>query len=96
LGYDEGAMANTQDFKGKWALVTGASAGIGIALARELAAHGAKLILTARRRERMETLAAQLAAKGTEVRIVIADLNDQRRRSRFLMQPWARVWWSTF
>ena len=69
-------MANTQDFKGKWALVTGASAGIGIALARELAAHGAKLILTARRRERMETLAAQLAAKGTEVRIVIADLND--------------------
>lgn len=69
-------MANTQEFNGKWALVTGASAGIGIALARELAAHGAKLILTARRRERMETLAAELAARGTEVRIVIADLND--------------------
>jgi short-subunit dehydrogenase len=69
-------MANTQDFKGRWALVTGASAGIGIALARELAAQGAKLILTARRKERMETLAAELAAKGTEVRIVNADLND--------------------
>ena len=69
-------MANTQDFKGRWALVTGASAGIGIALARELAAQSAKLILTARRRERMETLAAELAAKGTEVRIVTADLND--------------------
>jgi short-subunit dehydrogenase len=69
-------MANTQDFNGKWALVTGASSGIGATLARELAKHGAKLVLTARRRDRMETLAAELTAKGTEVRIVTADLND--------------------
>jgi hypothetical protein len=69
-------MANTQDFNGKWALVTGASAGIGIALARELASHGAKLILTARRKERLESFAAELKGKGTEVRIVTADLND--------------------
>lgn len=68
-------MAKTQEFKGKWALVTGASAGIGTALARELAAHGARLILTARRKDRLESLAAELAAKGTEVRIVLADLN---------------------
>jgi short-subunit dehydrogenase len=69
-------MASTQDFKGKWALVTGASSGIGAALARELATHGAKLILTARRRDRLETLAAELTAGGTEVRIITADLND--------------------
>ena len=69
-------MANTQDFNGRWALVTGASAGIGAALARELAAHGAKLILTARRKDRLELLAAEFAAKGTEVRIIVADLND--------------------
>jgi len=69
-------MANTQDFNGKWALVTGASAGIGVALARELARHGAKLILTARRKDRLEALAAELTARGTEVRIVVADLND--------------------
>jgi short-subunit dehydrogenase len=69
-------MANTSDFKGKWALVTGASAGIGVALARELAGHGAKLILTARRKERLESFAAELAARGTEVRIVAADLNN--------------------
>ncbi|MGA3264276.1 MAG: SDR family oxidoreductase [Terracidiphilus sp.] len=69
-------MASTQEFNGKWALVTGASAGIGVALARELAGHGARLILTARRRERLETLAAELRARGTEVRIVAADLND--------------------
>jgi len=74
--YDEPDMANTQDFNGKWALVTGASAGIGVALARELAAHGARLILTARRKDRLETIAAELAAKGTEVRTVVADLND--------------------
>ncbi len=64
------------DFNGRWALVTGASAGIGVALARELANHGAKLILTARRADRLETLAAELTAKGTEVRTVVADLND--------------------
>lgn len=69
-------MADVTDFKGRWALVTGASAGIGTALARELASHGAKLILTARRKERLEKLAAELTAKGTEVRIVVADLND--------------------
>lgn len=69
-------MSNTQDFNGKWALVTGASAGIGIALARELAGYGAKLILTARRKDRMEALALELAENGTEVRIVTADLND--------------------
>ena len=68
-------MSRAQDFKGKWALVTGASAGIGAALARELAAHGAKLILTARRQARLQALAAELAAQGTEVRIVVADLN---------------------
>jgi len=76
IRYDGRAMANTQDFNGKWALVTGASAGIGVALARELARHGAKLILTARRRDRLEALAAEFAAQGTEVRIVVADLND--------------------
>ena len=69
-------MADVTDFKGKWALVTGASAGIGTALARELALHSANLILTARRKDRLASLAAELTAKGAEVRIVVADLND--------------------
>jgi short-subunit dehydrogenase len=69
-------MATGRDFEGRWALITGASAGIGAALARELAGRGAKLILTARRRDRLEALEAEFAAKGTETRIVVADLND--------------------
>ncbi|HZP06199.1 MAG TPA: SDR family oxidoreductase [Terracidiphilus sp.] len=67
-------MAN--DFQGRWALVTGASSGIGAALARELANRGAKIILTARRKDRLASLAAELKARGTETQIVVADLND--------------------
>ncbi|MGH9452547.1 MAG: SDR family NAD(P)-dependent oxidoreductase [Terriglobia bacterium] len=62
-------------WRGKWALITGASAGIGRALAEELAAGGANLVLTARRRERLEELAGKLgAANGVNVEIVTADL----------------------
>jgi hypothetical protein len=69
-------MASLRDFQGRWALVTGASAGIGVALARELARNGAKLILTARRKDRLEALAAELRTKGTEVRVISADLTQ--------------------
>ncbi len=53
----------TSQWKGKWSLVTGASAGIGKALAEELAAGGTHLILTARRRDRLEELAKRLRSK---------------------------------
>jgi short-subunit dehydrogenase len=69
-------MAGAQDFQGRWALITGASAGIGVALARELVTHGARFILTARRKDRLDALAAELSAKGAEVRTIVADLND--------------------
>jgi len=62
-------------WSGKWALVTGASAGIGAALAEELARGGANLVLTARRRERLEELAQKLeAAHKIQTKIFVADL----------------------
>jgi uncharacterized protein len=69
-------MEQIAELRGKWALVTGASAGIGAALARELARQGANLVITARRLERLETLAAELKAKDAEVRVMTADLNE--------------------
>jgi len=51
-----------ENWREKWALITGASAGIGVALAEELASGGTKLVLTARRKDRLEELARRLAA----------------------------------
>lgn len=76
IGYHQPAMTNHSPFSGKWALVTGASAGIGVALARELARHRVNMVLTARRKDRLDALAAELQATGVQVRVVAADLND--------------------
>jgi uncharacterized protein len=63
------------EWKGKWALITGASAGIGVALAEELAAGGTHLVLTARRLDRLQEVAEVLRKKhGIQTHVVAADL----------------------
>ncbi len=60
---------------GPWALITGASAGIGAEFARQLAQKGLNLVLVARRRERMENLARRLEGEyKIQVLCVAADL----------------------
>jgi NAD(P)-dependent dehydrogenase (short-subunit alcohol dehydrogenase family) len=61
---------------GRVAVVTGASAGLGVSLAEGLAAAGAKLVLAARRTDRLEELAARLEAGGSECLAVPCDVTD--------------------
>ena len=63
--------------KGKLALITGASAGIGQSCARRFAADGAHLVLWARRKERLDALAAELAATGVTVHTAGVDVRDR-------------------
>jgi hypothetical protein len=61
----------------KWALVTGASAGIGLELARHLAAAKTNLVLTARRTDRLQSLADEFSQKfSIKIEVCAADLTD--------------------
>ena len=71
-------MALSQDFAsryGPWAVVTGASSGIGEQFAHQLAAAGLNVVLVARRADRIERIAAEIAENyGIEVEAVVLDL----------------------
>ncbi|MEO0082729.1 MAG: SDR family NAD(P)-dependent oxidoreductase, partial [candidate division WOR-3 bacterium] len=67
---------------GRVALVTGASSGIGLAIARKFAAGGLKVVLVARRKERLATIAGDLEAGGADVIVVPADLALEAERER--------------
>ncbi|HEX8465753.1 MAG TPA: SDR family oxidoreductase [Abditibacterium sp.] len=67
----------SQKLNGKVALITGASAGIGAASALALAEEGAKIVLTARRGDRLQELAAQIKELGSEAVFVIGDVREE-------------------
>ena len=79
---------------GRVAVVTGASAGIGEALAEGLAGAGAKVVLAARRLDRLEALAARLGASGAEAHPVACDVaraDDVERLASETLQRFGRI-----
>src|SRR4051794_1417381 len=81
----------TRRFAGRRALVTGASRGIGAAVAERLAAEGANVAITARTRTAHDHLAgslqdtaARIGGYGTSIAMVVADLTDERDRLRIV------------
>jgi len=68
----------TQKLIGKVALITGASAGIGKACALALVAEGAKVVLVARRQDRLNELVAHIQAAGGEALAVVGDARDEQ------------------
>lgn len=67
----------TFDLSGKTALVTGASSGLGAHFAQVLAAHGAHVIIAARRAAALEQVAAEISASGGKATIAQLDVTDQ-------------------
>lgn len=73
--------------KGKTALVTGASMGIGRAIARGLAAEGVKLCIAARRRELLDQLAQEIAAAGgPQPAVVVIDIMEEGAPQRLAQE----------
>jgi NAD(P)-dependent dehydrogenase (short-subunit alcohol dehydrogenase family) len=82
------------DLKGRTALVTGGARGLGLAMARALGAHGARLMLMDRDETTLRTAVAALAGEGIETRSITGDVTvpaDTARAVAEMRAAWQRV-----
>ena len=71
-------MKNLKESYGDWALITGASSGIGEVFSRKLAAAGMNVVLVARRKERLDKIAKELSDEHSiQTRVLCADLSNE-------------------
>ena len=82
-----------RDLHGCRVLLTGASSGIGHALAEQLAQSGARLVLAARSMEKLQALATSLTSRGTEAAAVAADVTSDSDRHAALEFAQRRLGW---
>lgn len=81
-------------FKGKVALITGATSGIGAATARLLAQKGCRVVLTGRRQDKGESLSQEIAANGGEARFISCDISQESEVVRLIekvVELWSRI-----
>ncbi|MFN9560182.1 MAG: SDR family NAD(P)-dependent oxidoreductase, partial [Dolichospermum sp.] len=72
--------------EGKVAIITGASSGIGEATAIALAAEGAKVVIAARRVERLEAVAKQIIDHGGQALSIVSDITDEAQAQNVIQK----------
>ena len=80
-----------EDLRDTVVVITGASAGMGRATARELAGAGARVVLGARRRERLEALEAEFPGQAVAVEMDVRSADDSRRLVREAVDRFGRL-----